>query len=286
MRQLTIKDRRWFFQMAVLINAFIEPWRISTVWAVLAFSLAAGAAKPSAGPSRSIGGPANGCLAGAVVLPFDGRGFSVVRTFRERYYGHAELVGYVQALGQRAADAGLGTLLVGDMSQPKGGRMPYGHGSHQNGLDVDIWFQLAPKPPFSPLDTLRDPGVQPSLLNPGHTGLALWNSSQANLLRLAATSSVVDRIFVNPVIKRELCNNTAGAWLRKLRPWYGHDDHFHARLGCPADSPACQPQAPVPAGDGCGAELHGWLKPRRQLAKPGHKPPAAPVHLPTECQGL
>ena len=23
------------------------------------------------------------------------------------------------------------------------------------------------------------------------------------------------------------------AWMRKLRPWHGHDDHFHARLACP-----------------------------------------------------
>lgn len=252
--------------------------------ALLAASCACAAVEPSAGPSRSIGAPANGCLAGARALPFDGRGYSVVRTSRQRYYGHAALLDYVQHLGERVAAAGLGIVLVGDLSQARGGRMPYGHGSHQNGLDVDVWFQAAPRPPFSPFDTLRDPGVQPSLLNPGQGGLSpsLWNGSQTALLRLAAEAPALDRIFVNPTIKRELCRSAPGAWLHKLRPWYGHDDHFHARLACPGDSPACQPQAPVPAGDGCGTELDWWFQPH----KPEHKPPAAPVRVPAECETL
>jgi penicillin-insensitive murein endopeptidase len=66
---------------------------------------------------------------------------------------------------------------------------------------------------------------------------------------------------VHPIIKRELCQNTQGdrGWLAKIRPWHGHDDHFHVRLGCPLSSPECQPQAPVAAGDGCGEELAWWF---------------------------
>ena len=45
-------------------------------------------------------------------------------------------------------------------------------------------------------------------------------------------------------------------WLRKVRPWWGHHDHFHVRLPCPADSPLCEAQAALPQGDGCG-ELGG-----------------------------
>jgi penicillin-insensitive murein DD-endopeptidase len=36
-------------------------------------------------------------------------------------------------------------LLVGDVSQPRGGPMLSGHASHQIGLDADIW--LNPMPP-------------------------------------------------------------------------------------------------------------------------------------------
>src|SRR6202043_3766668 len=88
-----------------------------------------------------------------------------------------------------------------------------------------------------------------------------FGARQATLLRLAAGDARVDRIFVNPAIKRALCEQPDHAWLHKIRPWYGHDEHFHVRLSCPADSPDCEEQRPVPAGDGCGAELASWLPP-------------------------
>ena len=62
-----------------------------------------------------------------------------------------------------------------------------------------------------------------------------WSSRQADVLRSAATPDVVARMFVNPVIKRAMCSQFPGAaWIRKLSPWWGHDDHFHVRLHCPA----------------------------------------------------
>ena len=51
------------------------------------------------------------------------------------------------------------------------------------------------------------------------------------------------------------------AWLTKIRPWYGHDDHFHVRLACPAGNADCTPQARVAVGDGCGEELAWWFSP-------------------------
>ena len=43
----------------------------------------------------------------------------------------------------------------------------------------------------------------------------------------------------------------APLWLRKLRPWYGHHQHFHIRLHCPEGSAECDPQGPLPKGLGC-----------------------------------
>ena len=40
-------------------------------------------------------------------------------------------------------------------------------------------------------------------------------------------------------------------WLRKLRPWYGHHQHFHVRLACPPQSDRCVDQGPIPDGLGC-----------------------------------
>jgi penicillin-insensitive murein DD-endopeptidase len=71
----------------------------------------------------------------------------------------------------------------------------------------------------------------------------------------------VERIFVNPAIKVALCRGAGSdrAWLEKVRPWWGHDYHFHVRIRCPADSPTCKPQPPATGGDGCGAELSSWF---------------------------
>jgi penicillin-insensitive murein endopeptidase len=109
------------------------------------------------------------------------------------------------------------------------------------------------------------------------------------LLRLAATDPRVDRIFVNPVIKRALCqgefSSTVGdrSWLHRLRPWYGHDDHFHVRLVCPEGSSDCVRQAPVPAGEGCDASLAWWFQPHQPLPS---APPRRPPPLPAACQRL
>jgi penicillin-insensitive murein endopeptidase len=80
------------------------------------------------------------------------------------------------------------------------------------------------------------------------------------MLRITAEYPRVERVFVHPIIKRELCSRTweDRAWLAKIRPWHGHADHFHVRLGCPASSPQCESQSPVPAGDGC-QELEWWF---------------------------
>jgi penicillin-insensitive murein endopeptidase len=113
----------------------------------------------------------------------------------------------------------------------------------------------------------------------------LWSDRQAQMLKTAASLPNVDRIFVNARVKQELCLSTRGdrAWLRKIRPWYHHDDHFHMRLACPPDSPACARQEPIPPGDGCDSSLDWWLgkAPPSTGVKP--PPPAKPV-MPAECR--
>src|SRR5438552_17054702 len=48
--------------------------------------------------------------------------------------------------------------------------------------------------------------------------------------------------------------------LVKVRPWWGHSEHFRVRLACPND-PACKGQPPAPTGDGCGHALDSWFRP-------------------------
>ena len=216
---------------------------------------------PTRGKTAIFGGYAQGCIAGAVPLPLEGPGYQVLRTKRNRFYGHPSLIAYVKKLGQQTRKASLPGFLIGDMSQPRGGPMTFGHSSHQTGLDVDIWFRLSTRPlPKAELEHPRPVSLIDSAsraINP-----ETWTSNHARLIRIAATFPEVERIFVNPVIKRMLCETERGdrRWIAKLRPWRGHDEHFHVRLRCPRGMPGCLSQKPLQLNDdGCGEELDKWI---------------------------
>ena len=246
---------------------------------------------PAAGTPQAIGSYANGCLAGGAALPPEGEGYQHIRLSRHRSFGHPVLIAFVQDFGRRVAAAGLGTAIIGDLTQPRGGPMTYGHASHETGLDVDVWLRLdLPPLPRAAREVLEE--VKMVNDDTWRVSPAVWTDGQAELIRIAAEDPRVARIFVNPAIKLELCRRDwpDRAWLRVVRPWRGHDGHFHVRLHCPADSPACQPQAPPGPGDGCGAELMSWFPDPAQQVRPAViRPPGprpAPPLLPAACQAV
>jgi len=234
---------------------------------------------PSDQPTLSIGSYAKGCLAGAQALPLDGPHWQVMRLSRNRNWGTPRLINYIEKFSNDAAtlDDWPG-LLIGDMAQPRGGPMLNGHASHQIGLDADIWF--VPMPPRKLTPNERETVPMVSLLMTGRLSVdpAKWSDQHMALLKRAASYPEVARIFVSPAIKKQLCDTAKGPndwrWLTKLRPWWGHDDHFHVRLECPPGMATCVGQTPVGKDDGCGAELAWWLRP---LAPAKPKTPAKPV---------
>ncbi len=156
------------------------------------------------------------------------------------------------------------------------------HVSHETGVDVDIWFTLDTVPAL-PIETRNSIEPPPMVLaDQSAIDPARFGPRQVTLLRLAASDPAVDRIFVNPAIKQALCKGYGGAgggdrgWLERVHPWYGHEAHFHVRLKCPAGSPLCLQQPPVPAGDGCDPAIFAWWT--QELSKP--KPPASTVPPP------
>jgi penicillin-insensitive murein endopeptidase len=223
---------------------------------------------PFEGPPRAIGDYSKGCVQGALPLALDGAGYQVMRPSRRRYYGHPDLLSFIETLGRRVQESGT-VLLVGDLSQPRGGRSNSGHSSHQTGLDVDIWYWHPPAAKKRSLSTRqRERTVARTVVDPKHRVIMRpWAEKVERVLRFASADQRVARIFVNPIIKRVLCQRRGDhGYLRKVRPWYGHDDHFHVRLGCPKDSAQCIPQADIPAGDGCGA-LAFWFDEKAQAAR-------------------
>lgn len=240
---------------------------------------------PTEGPSFSIGETNAGCISGAATLPSEGEGYVAMHLERHRYFGHPILVHTIQALGKKAA-SGIGILHIGDLGMARGGPMPFGHRSHQSGLDADVWFDFNPTLHVR-ADRFRSNVTAPSLLLNASKGLnyKLWNDGHIEILKAAAQSPAVDRIFVNAYIKQELCQSIVEdkGWLHKIRPWYHHDDHFHMRLACPPDSPSCIRQKPLPIGDGCDENLTWWF---HHEPAPTTKPSEPKPIMPSACRSV
>ena len=261
------------------------PARAGNGWSTVAY--------PLTGRPESIGSTSGGCIVGAATLPLVGDGYQAMRVSRNRYYGHPMLIRFVERLGRYAGAQG-GRLLVGDLAQPRGGPMPGGHVSHQVGLDADIWFMQPPRGRVLNRQDIEAFGA-PSMIvaTEGALNHANWSPRYRDTLKQAALSPEVDRIFVNAIIKKALCDSeTDRRWLSKVRPWWGHDAHFHVRLACPPDSGQCQSQKPFPPGDGCDPDLNNWVRDIVQAAlapkKPSYKKPRPPSteNLPAACYSV
>jgi penicillin-insensitive murein endopeptidase len=264
-------------------------WRIALP-AVLLAALAAATPDttapdtPAPGPLRIIGSEtaAGGCIAGAVRLPESGPGFTTIHLDRSSFWGAPVTIAGVETLGREAQEAGLGTLYIDDIARPRGGKLP-GHAAHELGLDADIGLDTSPKIPLTP--QTRETVQLPSLVRADQRGVdpARWSQDTIALLKLAAALPGVDRILVNPAIKRQLCTDvtTDRAWLRLIRPWWGHEAHMHIHFRCPPGQPECVDQPPPPPGESCDATLQWWFDQLDQPAepagpaKPPPKPPAA-----------
>ena len=248
---------------------------------------------PFPGPPRSIGSYADGCLAGAVPLPIDGASWQVMRLSRNRNWGNPHLIDFLERFGDNAKKVGWNGLLVGDMSQPRGGPMISGHSSHQVGLDADIWFTPMPDHVQSREEREFNGAADMVAQDRLDVDPKLWTHSRTELIRTAAQDPAIARIFVNAAIKKAMCREagTDRAWLSKVRPWWGHAEHFHVRIGCPADSPECKPQPPPDAADGCGHALDFWFKestlhPVPPLIPAPPKPGVTLAGLPAACKQI
>src|SRR5262249_46036558 len=243
--------------------------------------------------ARTVGFYAKGCLAGAVALATTGRTWQVMRLSRNRNWGHPMLVQYLERLSEKGAKLGWRGLLVGDMSQARGGPMLTGHASHQVGLDADIWLTPMPDHELNRVEREEMSATMVVAADRKDVDPNVWTPAHAAVIKAAAQDPLVQRIFVNPAIKKALCrdNSPDRSWMSKVRAYWGHDYHFHVRLRCPADSPECKPQEPVAAGDGCGKELDHWFtdavlhpKPTPAPSSPGSQLTMA--DLPPACRQI
>ncbi|MFT6072489.1 MAG: penicillin-insensitive murein endopeptidase [Alphaproteobacteria bacterium] len=252
--------------------------------------------KPTNNPSQSIGSYANGCLDGGVELPKNGDGFSLMRLTRERYYVHPNLYDFITKFSKKIKQAHpFKGIVIGDTGRAAGGPMPSGHASHQIGLDVDIWLRPAFNTILSSKE--RETISATSHVTKKQTIQPSWNQAYTNFVLTAAKYPETARIFVNPAIKKIICQQSD--WkkdltaLAKIRPWYGHDAHMHVRLKCPKTSKHCIDQALPVRHHGCtGNDINWWFSDEALHPKPNKKTPKKPGRqktfsdLPKQCQSL
>lgn len=194
-------------------------WGRIALCLALALSLGGGAASAQS-RSRSLGVPWDGSLIGGVQLPAQGphqfTWDSVLKRAPNRgwrRYGNARLVRTIERViaGYAAANPRAARVGVGDLSRRHGGSFGprfggIGHASHQNGLDVDVYYPRRDgreRPPRSPSQIDR-------------------RLAQALVDRFVAAGAA--KVFVGP-----------GTGLRgppavvEVVPAH-HDNHMHVRL--------------------------------------------------------
>ena len=283
------------------------------------------------GETNPVGFYSLGCIIGAEKMEISTKVWEVVNVFRNRYYGQPEMREFLEYLGTEVARTKKKKIVLGDISLPGGGPTVSGHASHQTGLDIDIRYRFvdvdktlddgershfaAPDIAIHKVDEIKKGTQTKYVLTTQLVGKKLA-SDVVESLRIAASYPSTERIFVSPPIKKALCEiykpGTDGSyptWLLKVSPYFGHADHYHVRLGCPANEPDCKKQDPVvphkndPTKVGCaGSNLEWWYAtdPKEdsffkdqidELKKPpGPTPPpswiAKMCKLPRKCRDL
>ena len=170
-------------------------------------------------PSRAVGLPSAGRLERGVKLPYGGASYFTWDPIQRespnrgwRRWGTDSLVRTTLRVVREfaAAHPKAPRIGIGDLSRPNGGDfgprygLP-GHASHQNGLDVDLYYPLLDRRERAPLGPDQiDPGLSQDLVD--------------RFVRAGA-----EKIFVGP-------NTGLSGPPGVVVPLVNHDNHLHVRL--------------------------------------------------------
>ena len=193
--------------------------------------------------SSSVGAPFDGRLENAVALPTEGPGFR--RRDRDRYYGTHETIAMLKWAGSRRVEAYPGTapMLVGDISEKPGGRVPP-HRSHRTGRDADIAFfesgnvdraHFKGNLRVHEIDMDKSWFLIETLLSTGRVQYIFVNRRLIpHLVRRARRFGWSERSIKKIFVRHK--DKSRGAPIRHAS---GHTYHFHVRFYCPAGDETC-----------------------------------------------
>lgn len=257
--------------------------------------------KEKIGPSQSIGKYGGGCLSEATAIDDQNQNFSLMRLHRYRNYGHDVSAEFIEDLGNHIAETHNKRVLVGDIGQPMGGPIYYpgktgysvAHGSHQTGLDIDIWYLQAPRKEIIPYDK-RGSETAINMADPRRRSVtADLQPSYLEALIFAAKDPRVSKILIDPAIKNHLCqtfkSKSERSLLKKFRPVRAHNYHYHVRLKCDPNDSQCVNEAP-PSSEACDLDDFFKVAPPRPPGPPVPPKPPTPIlrlpKLPLTCKKL
>lgn len=218
---------------------------------LISFSVAYGQARP-------VGKPNDGILIDGECLPQEGEGYMQLFRETERIWGAHPMI---SMLKETASDIsrrypGRDRLQVEDISAKNGGDID-GHGSHENGLDVDIGYYKANGIEHDPIKTGQT--YAPSMVEGNRPSANFDVERNWELVKALHRHGNVQKVFMDQTLKKELCNYAKSKKdyasninvLRSLRHEENHADHIHVRLRCPATAKKCVNLPDPPPGSGC-----------------------------------
>lgn len=211
--------------------------------------------------AASIGYYSDGRQQDASTISMQGEGYIKIFQHRHNSFGAPSMIAALEAVAKQLKSKypAKDRIQIADLSSKQGGFLE-GHGSHQNGLDVDIAFirmdqtEQAPNYDQNATSGFKEVFVKGGKLTANFDVIRNWE-----LIRLLVETKRVQRIFVDPAVKRKFCGylqekgllQASRATLSRVKLEPDHTEHMHVRFYCPSESPQCKSQAEVAGDTGC-----------------------------------
>ena len=202
---------------------------------------------PAEAQARSIGFYSRGCLAGAVALPVDGESLAGDAPVAQPRLGPSgddrlprALLAQGGARGRLAGHSGRRHFAAARRADADRPRFAPDRPRRRRVADADARPSARPRRARRDVGrrhgAARRPGGRPARI--GASGRPGSSRRRPRSPRSSASSSTRRS-------RRRLCETHKGeAWMNKVRPYWGHNYHFHIRIACPAgetDVPAAGP---------------------------------------------
>lgn len=196
------------------------------------------------------GSPDNGRLRNASFLKTHIDSYNLVdhviiaNSSTKNYYGTQEMMNILEAIGKKMQTIQNNKIYVSRISAKNGGPLPPSV-SHQIGMDVDLGYP-----------TLSGKTAFPRVASQGILRRSDYSTAKTlEIFKFLMTQQVtpIDRIFADQSIINNLCSAARSVrqltdqdryalmkLFNNIQHVSGHGDHFHLRLRCTPNQPACR----------------------------------------------